>query len=106
MVESMKRSKLKYLDISRNIIEDETLIMFGDLFRDREQTTLVKLDVSSCRISDVGLLYFLEAIESIPELNTVLMKDNFISESSEKLLLELISKNSNLVEFDLKGTEV
>jgi len=102
----MKRTKLKYLDISRNIIEDETLIMFGDLFRDREQTTLTKLDVSSCRISDVGLLYFLEAIENIPELNTVLLKDNFISESSEKLLLELITKNVNLVEFDLKGTEV
>lgn len=103
MIEALSKSNLKHLDISRNVIEDETLIMLGDLYKNGEHIKLVNLNFSSCHITDIGLLYFMEAITDVEALKSLAMKDNFISEGCEKLLLDLVDKNEHLTDFELKG---
>lgn len=103
MIEALARSNLKTLDISRNVIEDETLIMLGDLYKNGDEIKLANLNFSSCHITDIGLLYFMEAIAPVDTLKILALKDNFISEGCEKLLLDLIDKNEHLTEFELKG---
>ena len=92
----LANSKLKVLDLSRNVIEDETVIMLGDMYRRGDKVKLFHLNVSSCHITDVGLLYFFESIEKIDALKSLIMKDNFISEGCEKVLLDLVEKNEFL----------
>jgi len=106
IVDVLPKTNLKSLDISRNVIEDETLIMLGDLYQSQESLMLNYLNVSSCHISDEGLLYFMKAIENAEELKHLVMKDNFISEHHEKVLLENVDKNKFLTDFELKGNRI
>ena len=106
MIEALAKSNLKILDISRNAIEDETLIMLGDLYKEGQRIKLLNLNFSSCHITDIGLLYFMEAISDIDTLKILALKDNFISEGCEKLLLDLVDKNEHLTEFELKGRTI
>lgn len=103
VMDVLPNSKLKVLDLSRNVIEDETVIMLGDMYRRGDKVKLCQLNISSCHITDVGLLYFMESLEAIESLKSLTMKDNFISEGCEKLLLDLVDKNDFLTEFELKG---
>lgn len=105
IMDVLPKSNLTTLDLSRNVIEDETLIMLGDLYKNDARIKLTSLNISSCHISDVGLLYFVESIEKIELLKHLVMRDNFISENCEKLLLELIDKNVFLTDFELKGIQ-
>ena len=79
--------------MSRNIVEDESLIMLGDLYRAGQNVQLQKINFSSCRITDCGLLYIMESVEDYKILKEMNFKDNFISENSEKILIELMEKN-------------
>lgn len=95
---------MKALDVSRNMIEDQTLFMLGELYKSSERVRLQHLNVSSCRVTDYGLLFFMEAIQHAEQLKSLHMKDNFISEECEKVLLELLDKNEHMTDFDLTGT--
>lgn len=67
---------------------------------------LTKLDVSSSRISDPGILHFLEKVDIFENLKSIRATDNFISEKIEKILLEILEKNKTLVEFSLNGNRL
>lgn len=105
-MDALGKTNIYSLDISRNVIEDETLIMLGNLYKEGANLKLTSVNFSSCHITDVGLLYFMESIYDIELLKTIILKDNFISESCEKLLLDLIEKNEFLTEFELKGNRI
>ena len=106
IIDALPRTRLKVLDMSRNIIEDETLIMLGDLYKNGDHIQLTHINMSSCHITDVGLLYFLESIQHVEVLKSIHMRDNFISEECEKILLELVDKNEYMHDIDLKGNRI
>lgn len=64
------------------------------------------MDFSSCRISDSGILHFLERIEFFSNLKSLRVNDNFISEKIEKILIEILEKNFKLVDFSLNGNRL
>lgn len=68
LIEILEHTKLVYLDISKNIIEDESLIMLGDLYRSGTKIPLEEVNLSSCRVTDVGLLHMMESIEHVNHL--------------------------------------
>jgi Leucine Rich repeat len=106
MMDALAKTNIHSLDISRNVIEDETLIMLGNLYKEGASLRLATINFSSCHITDVGLLYFMESIYDVECLKSVTVRDNFVSESCEKLLLDLIEKNEFLTEFELKGNRI
>lgn len=106
MIDVIPKSNLESLDISRNVIEDETLIMLGDLYKQDVPIKLTCVNFSSCHITDVGLLYFMESISVAEKLKKLVLRDNFISESCEKLLLDVVEKNNFLTEFELAGNRL
>lgn len=71
-----------------------------------EDVTLKKLDVSSSRISDSGILHFLERIDYFENIRSIKVTDNFISEKIEKILLEILEKNKTLIEFAVQGNRL
>jgi very-short-patch-repair endonuclease len=66
-----------------------------------ECVSLTRLDVGSSRISDAGVLHFLERLDAFTGLRVLRIPDNFISEKIEKILLEILEKNRTLIEFGL-----
>tara|TARA_B110000503_G_C6753224_1_gene252467 strand:- start:97 stop:258 length:162 start_codon:yes stop_codon:yes gene_type:complete len=48
------------LNISKNVLGDESIIMLADSFFDYEGCFLKKIDFSGCRVGDSGLIYFLD----------------------------------------------
>ena len=71
-----------------------------------------KIDISSSRIGDNGILYFLEKTVNAPNLryyyqlvyinfSSVKCTDNFISEKIEKVLIETVEKNKFIIDFSL-----
>lgn len=48
----------------------------------------------------------MESVEDYKILKEMNFKDNFISENSEKILIELMEKNHNLIKLDLHGNRI
>lgn len=62
-------SGLQYLNISKNLLGDESIIYLADCLKKYEDSCrLNKIDFSSCRIGDGGILYFLEKTEGLTNL--------------------------------------
>jgi len=78
---------------------DESLIIIADSVYLSDNVPLEFLNVSSSRISDHGVLHFLEHIDKFQHLKRIRLADNFISEKIEKILLEILFKNKTLIEF-------
>jgi Ran GTPase-activating protein (RanGAP) involved in mRNA processing and transport len=106
LAEVLPFSKIKVLNLSKNLLGDECLIILADKAQNYGASSLEKLDVSSSRVSDQGILFFLERIQCFPELRNLKCCDNFVSEKIEKILIEILEKNKNLVEFSLQGNRV
>ena len=62
------------------------MILLGDSIVNNHNLQLI--DVSSSRIGDQGLLYFMEKIENIDNIKYIKCNDNFLSEKVEKILLD------------------
>jgi len=60
---------------------------------------LAKVDFSSCRIGDEGILYFLKTLAGYENLASLKVNDNFISEKIEKVLIEIVDLNKTMLEF-------
>lgn len=71
-----------------------------------EYCMLEKIDISSCRVSDSGLIRFLEKITNFANLRVIKAVDNFVSQKAEKILLELLEKSSSLIDLNLKGNRL
>lgn len=57
-------SNLKVLNLSKNLLGDESMVYLADGLRKNEKGgSLEKIDVSSSRVGDNGILYFLEKTE-------------------------------------------
>lgn len=57
-------TKLKKLYLSKNILGDEALIFLGNSMKfNANNIFLIKLDISQSRISDNGIIYFVEKIQ-------------------------------------------
>lgn len=67
---------------------------------------LKKIDFSSSRVGDAGLIYFLEKTEQIYSISNIKANNNFISEKIEKLMLDLLVKNKHLIKFALSGNRL
>lgn len=64
LAEVLGESNLKVLNISKNLLGDESLVYLADGLRKNEkEAVLEKIDFSSSRIGDNGILYFLEKTE-------------------------------------------
>lgn len=55
LIAILPKMRLQFIDLSRNIVEDESLIMLGDLYRSGINVNLQRINFSSCRITDCGL---------------------------------------------------
>ena len=65
LADVLGQSNLKILNLSKNLLGDESLVFLADGLRKSERgAALEKIDVSSSRIGDNGILYFLEKTES------------------------------------------
>jgi hypothetical protein len=97
-----------------------------------EVCKLQKLDISSSRIGDNGIIYLLEKIDVLTCLQYLLLDyirkklcyntyklnddqwwirvikatDNFISEKIEKIIIDLLEKNKSITEFHLSGNRL
>lgn len=103
---ALPESHLKALNISKNLLGDESLITIADCIQGASEHPLQKLDIGSSRISDKGILHFLEKIDNFSNLRSLRVNDNFISEKIEKILLEILEKNRTLNDFNVKGNRL
>lgn len=67
---------------------------------------LNRLDISSSKVGDKGFLRLLECYESMPELQHVKSTDNYVSDKYEKLITELLHKNTTLITLNLVGNRL
>jgi Ran GTPase-activating protein (RanGAP) involved in mRNA processing and transport len=93
LAESLISCNIKTLNLSKNLLGDESLIIIADCATGTEGLVLQKLDISSSRISDNGILHFLERLDYFEKLRVIKASDNFISEKIEKILIEILEKN-------------
>lgn len=64
LAEIIASSNLRVLNLSKNLLGDEALVYLADGMRKSEKGGILeKIDVSSSRIGDSGILYFLEKTE-------------------------------------------
>ena len=69
MAEVLPRSNIRILDISKNYLGDDSLIYLADnLLKYEEICPLNKIDFSTSRVGDNGILYFLEKVQNLPNL--------------------------------------
>ena len=59
---------------------------------------LNKIDFSSCRLNDAGLIYLINAFQNNKKINQIRLTDNYFSENIEAVLLETLNKNISLTE--------
>jgi NLR family CARD domain-containing protein 3 len=53
-------TNIKVLNISKNILGNDSIILLSDSFFDYEDCILQKIDFLGCRVGDQGLIYFLD----------------------------------------------
>ena len=64
LADVLGQTNLKVLNVSKNLLGDESLVHLADGLRRNEKVgALEKIDVSSSRIGDNGIMYFLEKTE-------------------------------------------
>jgi hypothetical protein len=59
---------------------------------------LRKFDFSSCRLNDAGLLHVINALQHNKLISHIKLTDNFFSESIEAIMLEILNKNTTLID--------
>ena len=69
-------------------------------------SSLIKFDLSSCRLNDRGLISLVRALSCNKNISQVRLNDNFFSEQIEAQLLELLNKNMHLTEVALHGNRL
>lgn len=103
----LTQTKIKNLDISKNYLGDEALIVFAGILGTNDVPCKLKsLNVGSCRIGDRGVEIFITSIIENKHLNFLNLSDNFISEKLENLILECLDKNYFLCKVLLKGNRL
>ena len=100
--ESINSSVLTTLISNKNPLQDESLYIFGNMVRE-ESCPLKKFELCSCKMSDRGLIYLLNALQSNPKVTNIKLNDNYFSENIEVLLIDTLNKNSNLIEIGFAG---
>ena len=71
LADSLSQSNLKSLNLSKNLLGDESLMIIADAAAQNEGSGLVKLDISSSRIGDNGVLHFLERLDYFENLRVI-----------------------------------
>ena len=107
IAEILPRTGVRYFNISKNFLGDEAFKQYADrILEYHEECRLTKMDFSSCRIGDEGILHFLKALEEYDGLSCLRVSDNFISEKIEKVVVEMLDLNKSLVEFAVHGNRI
>jgi Ran GTPase-activating protein (RanGAP) involved in mRNA processing and transport len=110
----LAKSKLKNLNISKNLMGDEGLMMLVDTVEASENIILLnRLDISSCKVSDKvinyltqGIIRLIEGLECMVELQHIRANDNYISDKHERVILELLTKNNTLISLGFNGNRM
>ena len=107
IAEVLPRTGIKSFSIAKNFLGDDAFKQFADKIAEfGEASRLSVLDFSSCRIGDEGILYFLKTLGEYQNLTHLRMNDNFISEKIEKVLVEILELNKNILEFNVHGNRI
>jgi Ran GTPase-activating protein (RanGAP) involved in mRNA processing and transport len=107
LADIIPRTGIKNFNISKNFLGDEAIKYFAEKVNEFfDICRITKLDFSSSRIGDEGILFFLQELQDYTNLQSVKLTDNFISEKIEKILVELLDENKNLIEFSLQGNRI
>jgi len=107
IAEILPRTGIKYFNVSKNFLGDEAFKQYADkILEFHEDCRLTKIDFSSCRIGDEGILHFLKALEEYEGLTSLRVSDNFISEKIEKVVVDMLDLNKSLVEFAVHGNRI
>lgn len=73
MADVLPFTKLQKLYLSKNILGDESLMFLGNSMKyNAANINLYKIDFSQSRISDKGIIYFVEKIQQISSLKLFL----------------------------------
>jgi len=103
----LPRTGIRYFNISKNFLGDEAFKQYADRMMEfKEICKLTKMDFSSCRIGDEGILHFLQSLNEYDGLTSLRVGDNFISEKIEKVVVEMLEVNKNLTEFAIHGNRI
>jgi len=103
----LPRTGIRYFNISKNFLGDEAFKQYADRMMEfKESCKLTKMDFSSCRIGDEGILHFLQSLNEYDGLTSLRVGDNFISEKIEKVVVEMLEVNKNLTEFAIHGNRI
>ena len=67
---------------------------------------LNRLDISSCKVADKGIIRLIEGLDCLAELQYLKAQDNYVSDKYEKIIVELLQKNSSLISLVLTGNRL
>jgi len=68
LAQVINTTDIKILNLSKNNLGDESIIMLADSLFDFEGCGMQKIDFSSCRVGDSGLIYLLDKSNASPDL--------------------------------------
>ncbi|CEM25286.1 unnamed protein product [Vitrella brassicaformis CCMP3155] len=105
---ALPHSALTTLKLNRNAIADagcREIAMALDLSQ-HLGTPLRVLEMSSCRLTEVGVLHLLVCVQDNPTFRVLRLADNFLSANCEAELLEAVNQNEHLQELRLTGCRI
>jgi len=107
MANMLPNSNIQSLNIGKNYLGDEAVIVFADILCGQDTICKLKsINLASCRVADRGVEYFFASIVGNKSLNSVNLNDNFISEKLEPILLECLDANFYLSKVRLIGNRL
>jgi Ran GTPase-activating protein (RanGAP) involved in mRNA processing and transport len=99
-------TSINTLICNKNFLGDDILSLFAQVItgeHGQPASKLKKFDFSSCRLNDAGLLYVINALQSNKLISHIKLAENFFSESIEAIMLEILNKNTTLIDIVLTG---
>ena len=98
-VDASEENKMTHFIIKNSSITHKaTMPLACKLLKD---SLLTHLEISQCKLQEIGLFDFLSAVEEISSLQSINLKSNFITEAIAGKIANIISKNSQLNALDL-----
>lgn len=91
---------------NKNFLGDDILSLFAQTINGEHAPPAAKLkkfDFSACRLNDAGLLYIINALQHNKLISSIKLADNFFSEAIEAIMLEILNKNTTLIDIVLTG---
>lgn len=99
-----KNRVIHELDFSKNDLGDHMAEVLAMSIG--HQTSLVTLNLSSCRISDQGVLSIGKALQPNITLKKLILRDNFFTKNAGFQLLDVLRSNTSITSLDISSNQI